>query len=372
MKIRLLHFITELSTGGAQVALLRLIERLDCEKYNIQVACLYNGDREIAVKIRALGIPVTDLGMRTKLHWGAFIHLLRLLLEFKPHILHTWMFHANLPGRILGRMARVPIIISSERTMGMENHWRLLTNYLTGILADRIVCVSQNVAFYAQNKIGLPKEKLIVIPNGIDPADFNDLPNRESARENLGLPGGVLVGSIGRAQKVKGFDILIKAFQHVSDRFPEAILIIAGGGPELKALQEQSRKTQNPKSIIFLENVDETKPMLASLDIYVQPSRFEGMPNAVLEAMAAGLPVVATTVGGIPDIIQDGITGILVPSEEVNLLSDALIRMILEPDLRLKLAQAGQEYVCQHFTIQETAAKTETVYTELISTISLR
>ena len=144
--IPILHFITELSIGGAQMALLRLLERLDRQRFDIQVACLYNGDGVVAEQIKKMGIPVTDLGMSSKLRLDALGRFYGLLRCFRPAILHTWMFHANIPGRILGRAAGVPVIISSERTMGQEGALRRLSNRWTAGLADRIVCVSQNVA----------------------------------------------------------------------------------------------------------------------------------------------------------------------------------------------------------------------------------
>ena len=367
MSIRLLHLITELATGGAQISLLRLLEHLDRQRYDIQVACLYNGEREIAQKIRALGIPVTDLGMRTKWHWGAFIHLFRLVKKFKPHILHTWMFHANIPGRILGRLAGVPIIVNGERTMGMEKHWRMYLNHLTGALADRILCVSEHVAQFAREEIGLPAEKLVVIPNGIEMDAFSHLPSKEAAREILGLPReGLLVGSIGRSQQVKGFDILIESFQQFASQFHTVHLIFAGSGPEFAALQSQASRWDHLGQIIFLGNVDDVRPVLAALDIYVQPSRYEGMPNAVLEAMASGLPVVASAVGGIPEIVQDHVTGVLVPPQQVSILTAALKSFLMDANTRMRFGRAGREFIRQYYPLTETVAKTEAVYFELI------
>ncbi|MBN1581059.1 MAG: glycosyltransferase, partial [Anaerolineae bacterium] len=114
-KTAVFHLITELDVGGAQLALLRLLAGLDRERFAPTVACFYNGDALVAQRIRALGIPVTDLGMTARWRWDAFGRLYRLLRDERPAIVHTWMFHANLPGRVLGRLAGAPIVITSRR-----------------------------------------------------------------------------------------------------------------------------------------------------------------------------------------------------------------------------------------------------------------
>ena len=152
MPIKLLHLITELNIGGAEKALARLLSHLDRSRFIPTVACLYGGGGPVADEIRALNVPVIDLGMTAKWRWDAFWQLYRLLHREHPTVLHAWMFHANVPGRVLGRLAGVPVIISSERTMGMESRWRYWLNRITGPLTDRVVCVSHQVAdFVSQN-----------------------------------------------------------------------------------------------------------------------------------------------------------------------------------------------------------------------------
>lgn len=187
-RIKVFQFITELSAGGAQTALYNLLACLDQEKYDIKVACLYNGDGLSARRIATLGIPVADLGMTRKFRLDAFWRLFWLLKQDQPDILQTWMFHANIPGRLVGRAAGVRHIISSERTMGQEGLLRRWLDRLTAPLADRVICVSQEVAQFASGVIGLPASKLIVIPNSIDPARFESLPTQTQARHHYNLP----------------------------------------------------------------------------------------------------------------------------------------------------------------------------------------
>jgi glycosyltransferase involved in cell wall biosynthesis len=367
-KAKVLHLITELDTGGAQVALLRLLSRLDRKRYSPRVACLYNGEAGVAQSIRALGIPVTDLRMAARWRLDAFARLDRLLRRERPDILHTWMFHANLPGRLLGRLAGVPIIISSERTMEMEGRLRRRLNRLTAPLADRVVCVSQNVAEFAVSAIGLPAEQLAVIPNGAPLEEFADLPPPAAARAALGLPAaGLLVGAAGRAHPVKGFTVLLEAFAALAPAHPGARLALAGDGPQLGALQAQSARLGLAGQVFFLGHCARIQTFLAALDVFVLPSFHEGLPNAVLEAMAAGRPVVATAVGGTPEAVLNDLTGLLVPPGDAPALSAALSALLADPGLRLRMGAAGRQRVAEHFSLDAVVRKTERLYASLLA-----
>ncbi|MCX7681256.1 MAG: glycosyltransferase, partial [Anaerolineae bacterium] len=305
--IPILHLITDLTTGGAQKALLRLLAHLDRSRFSPSVACLYGGYGTIARQMRALGIPVTDLGMTARWRWDAFWRLFRLLRRERPAILHTWMFHANIPGRLLGRLAGIPIVISSERTMGQEARWRYCLDRLTVPLADRVVCVSQTVADFFVREVGLPQYKIVVIPNGLDLRAFEGLPARQEARAALGLPTGrILVGTVARLVPVKRLDVLLQALVSL----PEADALLVGDGPERVWLEALSQELKLAGRVHFAGQQDDVRPWLAAMDAFVLSSDWEGLPNVVLEAMACGLPVVATAVGGVAEVVVDGITAV--------------------------------------------------------------
>src|SRR5688572_570419 len=137
--IKLLHLITRLQIGGAQTALLGLLSKMDRNRFAIIVACLHSSNEVIARQIHELGIDIIDLRTTRKWQWDAFARMYRLFICKRPHILHTWLFHANIPGRILGRLAKVPIVITSERIMG-ETKKRCRLNYWTAPLVDRVIC----------------------------------------------------------------------------------------------------------------------------------------------------------------------------------------------------------------------------------------
>lgn len=361
--VRVLHLITELNIGGAQKALARLLAHLDRDRFAPTTACLYAGDGPVADEIRAFSVPVIDLGMTAKWRWDAFWQLYRLLRRERPTILHTWMFHANIPGRVLGRLAGVPIVISSEQTMGQESHWRYWLNRITDPLTDRVVCVSQQVADFVVKKVGIPQRKTVVIPNGIDVRDFEHLPAKQQVRAALGLPfDQMLIGTVSRLKLVKRLDVLLQAMKSLRDIY----VVIIGDGPERTQLEAMSERAGIASRVHFAGQQDDVRIWLAALDMFVLSSDWEGMPNAVLEAMAAGLPVVATAVGGTPEVVMDGVTGLLVPPRDPGVLAEAIDRLLRDPELRRQMGRAGWERVAAQFDISNPVRRTETLYKQIL------
>ena len=333
------------------------------------VACLYDGDGPIANEIRALGISVFDLGMPSKWRWDALWRLYRLLRRERPTILHTWMYHANIPGRVLGRLTGIPIIVNSERTMGMESRWRYWVNRMTDLWTDRVVCVSQQVADFVVNHIGIPQDKVIVIPNGIETLDFERLPDKGQARTDLGLPlDPVLVGTVARLDSVKRVDVLL----HALTSLPQVYSLIVGEGPKRASLLALSKRLDLTDRVRLVGHQENVSAWLAALDVFVLSSDWEGMPNALLEAMAAGLPVVATAVGGIPDVVVEGVNGFLVPPRDPTSLAQAITRMLDDPDRRHRMGQAGRKRAIEHFSAERMVERTQNLYEQLLAEKGIR
>jgi sugar transferase (PEP-CTERM/EpsH1 system associated) len=364
MHIPILYFITELSTGGAQNALLRLLKGLDRDRFSPAVACLYNGDGAVAQEIRALGIDVFDARMRRKADLLALLRLYRHIRRTRPTILHTSLFHANLPGRILGRLAGVPSVICSERTMAMESEWRYRVNRWTIGLVDFVIVVSANVRDFCISHIGLPADKLVVIYNGIDLPPERLAPQAK-ARAELSLPlDAPIVGAVSRLDPVKGVDVLLRAIALVEDTH----LAVVGDGPERVPLAALADDLGISDRVHWTGHRRDALHLLSAFDIFVQPSLHEGLPNAVLEAMAASLPVVATAVGGTPEVVVDEVTGLLVPPRDPQALARSVRALLHNSDLRRKMGRAGRERVAQHFSLKQMVEQTQAVYERLLET----
>ena len=368
-KTTVLHLITELSTGGAQTALLRLLTGLNRDRFFPTIACFYNGDKIVAQQIRALGIPVTDLGMTTKWRLDALWRLYRLLRRERPTILHTWMFHANIPGRVLGRLASVPIIITSRRNENIGGVLRERLNRWTARLDDRVIAVCELARQAEIERATVSPEHVVTIYNGIDAQQFSATNPQVVAqvRQAFGIPvDALLVGTVGRLHRQKGFTDLLTAIAQVQEHILTVRLLLVGDGELRDDLEIQAQSSGLSDVVTFTGARSDVPEILAGLDVFVLPSLWEGMPNVVLEAMAASLPVVATAVGGTPEVVVDGVTGLLVPPRDPDALAQAITRLLRDPDLRRKMGRAGRERVERHFGVERMVQATEALYEELV------
>mgnify|MGYP001040938267 CR=1 FL=1 len=366
---KVLHLITELNTGGAQKALVRLLARLDRQRFSPAVVCLYNGDGAVSHEIRDLGVPVTDLGMTAKWRWDAFWRLYRLLRRERPVILHTWMFHANLPGRLLGQVVGIPVVITSRRNVNIGGSIREWLTRWTAGLDDKVIAVCEQARQAEIERAQIPPQKVVTIHNGCDVKGFSQVPAEASAqiREALAIPPDVsLIGSIGRLHPQKDFAALLTAVPKIQEQNPDIHLLLVGEGELRDDLEAQSQLTGLARLVTFAGYRTEIPEILGALDVFVLPSLWEGMPNVVLEAMAAGLSVVATAVGGTPEVVVDGITGLLVPPYDSDALAEAINRLLCDPDLRHRMGQAGRTRIEHHFSIEETVQRTEELYMKLL------
>jgi glycosyltransferase involved in cell wall biosynthesis len=222
------------------------------------------------------------------------------------------------------------------------------------------------VADFAARVIRIRPDRLLVIPNGIS---LEDVPPADpaEARAILGLSADTLVmGTVGRLQPVKGTRYLLEAFTQLAAVHEDVVLLLVGDGPERASLQVLAQQLGIAKSVRFLGDRQDVSRCLHTMDVFVLPSIWEGMPNAALEAMAVGLPVVATAAGGTPEVVVDGVTGLLVPPRDPDALARAVARLLRDSDLRRTMGQAGRVRAKQRFSIEETVRRTEELYTTLL------
>ena len=366
---RIIHLITDLSTGGAQTALLRFLSAIDRNLYNPTVVCFYNGNSIIAKEIHKLNIPVIDLGMTHKGRIDVFFRFNRLLQNERPVVLHTWLFHANLTGRLMGRLNKVPIIITSRRNINIGSKWRELLKRLTSGLDDKVVAVCEAVRQAEIVGSKIPAEKVVTIYNGIDPLPFTpvSIDASRKIRNALGIHNDELVlGTIGRLEPQKGFFDLITSSSHIKAKYNSVRLIIVGEGELRNSLELQTINQNLSGTIKFAGLRNDIPELMSALDVFVSSSLWEGLPNVVLEAMAAGKPVVATSVGGTPEVVVDGVTGLLVPPHNPEAMARAIIRLLKNPELGTRMGRAGKERVLKQFSIQRMVTKTQQLYKELM------
>jgi glycosyltransferase involved in cell wall biosynthesis len=357
--IPLLFLVTNFDRGGAEKIVGRCALGLPRDKYAVRVAALQGRSQAMAGDLRRAGIPVHDLGMTCKGDLRVLSRLAHLLRRERIRILFTFMFHPTLLGRLMGWFCGVRIRVSSERTMVREHLGRRLLNRWTAELATHVVAVSDRVATYAAREHRIPADRLTTIVNGVDLNHFRP-PGRT---RGIGIP---VIGCTARLHAENDHATLLHAFAQVNTRGPETHLLLVGRGPEEDRLRLLADSLGIPGRVRFIGEQADVAPHLEQMDLYVQPSVVAGMPNSILEAMAAGLPVVATAVGGIPEVVLDGQTGLLVAPGDPSALADALLALLADRRLAESLGRAGRARVEAHFGEQLMIQQMEALLDRLV------
>jgi len=347
MTLRVLYLVTELDPGGAEKQLFHLATGLDRKRFEPRVLCL-RGFGAVGEALRKSGVPADTLGMKRKWDVRGPFRLRKRLREWKPEILHSFLFHANMLGRIVGRRAGIPVVIGGVRVCEARRHHLLWDRFTQGAM-DAETCVCEAVRLYTEREAGIDGRKLVTIPNGVE------LPALEGL--DRGRPEALFVGRID-AQKDVG--TLLAAWPLVRKRIPAARLRIVGQGPQEAGLRE-----------LGVEGVDwcgfqaDVAPYFRTSRVLVLPSRWEGLPNVVLEAMSWGLPVVATAVGGSVELVREGITGHLVAPGSPVALADRLAAVLEDGAGAAAMGAAGRLVAGREYTMDGIIRANEALYERL-------
>jgi len=365
-RLRICQLITELRPAGAERSVYELSRRLDRDRFDVRVIALRGG--MVADWLTEAGIEVRVLDVRGK--WD-MIRLRRLTDELRSHdtdILHTHLFHADLAGRPAAQLAAVPYVIHTVRTAeGRFRPWQFAYARFLADSCDRIVCVSESVHQVHARRSGLPAWRYTVIPNGIDVDAYRHVPAaRRRLRQQWGIsPKETLVAYVGRLTHEKGIDRLLDAISHLGARGNPINTVIVGDGPRRDTVENFIARGEGGRHARLLGFVEDVAGVLSAADIFVLPSRWEGWPMALGEAMAAGLPVIAMDVPGTRDLVRNGQTGILVRDADTTALAEEIIRLSEDGDARKALGLAAEQWARQHFRIEDCVSAHERLYLEV-------
>ena len=361
-RLRLAFCVTELDPGGAERALVELVTRLDRRRVSPRVYCL-SGRGALVDRLEDAGIETVLLQADSRWDVGVVRRLKNELLRQRPHVLQTWLFHANLAGRLAGWWADVPVMISGIRVAERRSKWPLRLDRWTQRLVDANVCVSAAVREFSERIAGLDPRKLRVIPNGVEARRLSQAQVWDC--RTVGIPRGCpVIVAAGRLDRQKGFDLLLQAIAE-GGHFPlDPHWVIVGEGPERTNLERQIAKSGLTDSVHLLGWRPDLPEILKGATGFVLSSRWEGMPNVVLEAMAAGLPVVAFDVEGVRELVVEGQTGWIVPPEETQALAGALRELLGDPAGGVKQGLAGAERVEELFTWERVCLAYSELYLE--------
>ncbi|MFG0334895.1 MAG: glycosyltransferase [Maioricimonas sp. JB049] len=362
--------ITGLDPGGAERALVQLAGRLDRNRWQPIVYCLSRRGR-LADDLEARDIPVRCLNASSSRDLNVIGRLRNRLRDDRPQILQTFLFHANLAGRLAAWRAGVPIVVSGIRVAEREKRWHLLLERITRRLVTHHVCVSRRVATFATHHMRLDPKRVSVIPNGVDFDRFASASPGDLGE--LGIPADARVFvSVGRLHPQKGYDLLIEAIEPLLEQSPDQHLLILGEGPSRPDLERQIREAGLERQVHLPGYRDDVPSMLAAADAFVLVSRWEGMPNAVLEAMAAGLPVLATDVEGIDELLTDGQTGIVCKPKSVHELRHGLERLMTVAEAGGGMGECAQARVAREFAVEAVVRMYDELYVRLLADAGIR
>ena len=370
---RVFFLVDSLNVGGTETQAVELAARLDSQRYQVTLGCL-RARGPLLEKLAGTAVSVHEFypkGGFDSIH--GIYQMFRLAIFLRRggfRIVHTHDLYANLLGIPAAVIARVPVIISSQRDLAhldlyktRRRVWlRRLQNLSTAVLTN---ANAVREAVLAENHF-VP-EKVRVIYNGVDMQRFS----QTSQDRDWLMPGAqekekwvVLVGNMHG--DVKGHSWLIDSAGAITREFPDTRFVLVGDGARRKDFERQVAERELGRHFTFLGRRDDVPRILAGCDIAVLPSKAEGLPNAVLEYLAAGLPTVASRVGGNAEIIQDGKTGLLVPPEDSSALAAALLRLLRDPGFAASLGKNGREYVAAEFSFQRMIENTDQLYSELL------
>lgn len=367
-RVRVLHVITSLTVGGAERLVIAAACGLSPNRFEHAICCLSEAGA-LATEAAAAGVPVHTVGAFPGISNPlAFVRLLRIIRNIAPTIVHTHLQSANLYGRVAARLAGVPIVIATEHNVYAHKPKRYVwVERLLARRTDVLIAVSANVQQFLGQQLALPASAIRVVYNGVAPAAASAVAVTELRRRvAAGSPVVAVVASLTRK---KGHAVLLRAISSLRQQGMAITLLLAGDGVERRRLEAMAQALGVADSVRFLGIVP-AADVLAVADLFVLPSLVEGLPLALLEAMLSGKAVVATAVGGVPEVIRPEVNGVLVPAGDERALADAIARLIASPDLRARLGAQASETVASRFTEAAYLASLDQVYTSALQTIA--
>jgi glycosyltransferase involved in cell wall biosynthesis len=368
--IRIAYVIDSLSKGGAQTALVYLVHYLATKGYEQRIYCL-NDIIHLDYKKSLLecNVDIKRIGKKQIVIGIGLIRILAEWLIWKPTIVFTLLFYSDIIGRTLAKITNRPIIISSIRARNIDKKpWQFYLDKLTAPWAQKVVFNSKGVIPFAQQYEGIQTQQVIYIPNGVK-TNFNKVNfNPLAKRKELGITTDTfIIGSIGRLSPQKGFLYLFQAIEIVQQQFPNCLVVIIGSGILLKTLQTLLAEINLSNKVRFLGERTDISELLLCMDVYVQSSLFEGMPNALMEAMALGKPVIATAVDGALELVEEGKTGWLVEPKNSTMLAEKISYVLKHPNQAKEVGIAAAKKMAHNFSIERMGESYNTLFRELVS-----
>ena len=371
-RIRVLIVIDSLGPGGAERTLRRVVELIDQTVFECKVAVLQVREgNPLADEIRDIGVPVDLVRVDRLRSLPGHARFLRYLLAWRPSIIHSHLEFSHTLGGIYGRLLGArPIATIHTFALGRASREKKRLGLMWFSLRAahiKVVAPSRAGMAHAETVGRVPAERLVVLHNGVDLETFRPDPAlRAPVRDELDIPfGAPLLITVAVLRSGKGIDDLISAMPGILESIPDAMALIVGDGDQRAALQRLAGETGVADRVVFTGDRDDVGSILAASDVFVLPTHVDLLPTVVAEAMAAGLPVVASDVGGLGDMVEDDATGILYPAGDIEALTLACLKLLADPGRRDMLGRAGRLVAEEKFDLREHVETLQSIYLEL-------
>jgi len=371
-KYKIAYVIDGLSMGGAERLMVPILKHLSRPNFGAYVCALQSkDDNPMADEIRALGIPVSCLDIKHLRDWNGLPRLIQYLKENDVDLVHTQLEFANILGNISARLLRLPSVctihtmpsldVKAKSKLHQKLEWFVLNHF-----CERVISVSEEAREYHLQISGAATSRVSTIYNGIDFSNFLGLDReleRVKVRTELAIPSDAnLLTTVAVLRPQKGIEYMIRALPAVQASNPNTYYLVVGDGPHRNLLVEEANKSNVGNRVIFTGMRKDVARLLSASDVFVLPTLTEALPTVLAEAMAAKLPIVASRVGGIPEMIVDGQNGCLVEPEDVKSLVQACIDLLASPEKRTAMSAEGWKIVNQKFNIEKQVDQLEALY----------
>jgi glycosyltransferase involved in cell wall biosynthesis len=371
-KLRIMEMIDKPSLGGGQTALLLLAENLDRSRFEVVISS--GGDGPLAEEARQKGIAYVPVSLGKQLSLRPLREIAGVLKEKKIDILHTHGGIAGLYGRSAARRARTPAVVHTLHGIHYLHYRNPFLRRLYVLLerrysrsTDRLILVCQSDLRQARTHRLAPEEKMTVILNGTEVRPGLGADDISRRRIELGwLPDRPVIGTVARLHRQKGVVNLLRAAPKILNVFPEVRIAVVGDGPQGGSLRREAQRLGLEGHLFFLGERKDAASVMALFDVFVLPSLWEGLPFVLVEAAALGKPIVATAVDGVPEILEDGKTGLLVPPKDPSALADAVIRLLKDKEEARRLGAMARTLVPPRFPLRRMIDQTQNLYLELM------
>lgn len=365
---KLLFCIWALEAGGAERFLVELARRVPRDRFDAKVICLARRGTWVG-EVESAGVEVICLDKKTGFDPLIVPRLMALFRRERPDLVNTHLWTADVWARLAAILVGVPRIVVTEQNVDVwKKRLHRAIDRALFLRTDKVICVSDQVRDFYRDVLGVPERKLVVIPNAIS----LEPPPRVAARplrEEIGAgPSEFIFLCAARLHAQKAHSVLLDAARILIDRGVSPFrIVLAGEGALRGMLEARARELGVADRVQFLGFRSDVRALLPQADAFVLPSHYEGLPLSVLEAMAAGVPVVVTRVGGNPGIVENGRNGIMIEPGDAGLLAEAMGRVLSDPALARALGAEGRRRVAEHHDIEKVAARTYALFEECLS-----